>query len=233
MGSNHKASKRVADALRAGHIRFVVYGDDHVIGTHKSINKWINEAGFAKFVSKYFGMTIRDARRITEFCSTMNPDGTLRTRGVVFLQRFFVKNRGDPLLPEILPVRPIEKIIVGYAYGRSASRQNLIDYVLAITGQAYDCGYNHVAYLFCKYVYDELMKLDIKFDFASLIEEKIRAQGDNDIKKLIHRLGLTKEELMRGFPSWADCMAMHVRDDDKNDFSRVKIDDLLAPRIIN
>jgi hypothetical protein len=210
----------IRKGLRSGFIIFVAYGDDHVMGVHRSLSDYINEEGYAAFCAKYFDMKIRDARRIEVFSSTLDPTGELKREGVVFLQRYFIENNGKyDDLPNILPVRPASKIITKFAYGSTGSRTNLSDYKLATIGQAYDSGVNPVAYQFCEHMWNGI---DVS---PADLAEKIKSPDTNEeLNRLFHRVGLTKTELESGFPDWGTCLRMHKRDDNRNDFSMKKVE---------
>jgi len=225
--ATHKKGWRVKIMQQRHRILFVVYGDDHIMGVDVSIADVINEKNFADFVGKYFLMQIRDARDISRFTSSLNPDGTLCRAGVVFLQRYFIDNMGRyPGLPEILPVRPISKIILNFAYGSSCNRTSVADYLLGIVGQAFDCGFNKPAYSFCKYMWQELGGC-LDADWKTLLLKKQAHGNDKDLSKLFNRVGLTFDELEKGFPSWSRIKRMHVRNDLKNEMSTAKIFDFI------
>jgi len=219
----HRASQiNALYALRRCGI--VVYGDDHILFTHKSVYDIINEKAFANFVKKHFNMLIRDIHA-APFITTVNDStGCIVTPGVVFLKRYFV-NRENVFSPAeivlynitstVLPYRPLNAIIQKFAYGKGSCKSN-IEYIVSAIGMAYDTqGTNRVAYEFCKLMY---IRMSVEFfgsiqdELRKFIDELMRSEKDTFVTRLCRTLSMSPNDLVAGFPTWEDLASRHSYD---------------------
>jgi hypothetical protein len=201
--------------LKAGRIHFIVYGDDHVLAYPKYLGEYISEAGFAGFVSQFFSMEIRNIRKVFSFTSVLKRDGEVCGQGVVFLQKYFIRNTtGRKDLPEILPVRPLSKTILKCAYGSKGEKWTIKDYLLGTVGMAYDSGgTNPLAYTFCHQMFSFLLPYVEKEEEIKVFKMKNK---DSSINRVIRKAGISEDELKQGFPTLDRLYDMHIRDDSKN-----------------
>jgi len=214
----------INDKMNEGKIQFPVYGDDHVIGVHKSLSDIINEEGFAKFVNDYCDMEISKIRSNIPFCSTLDDYGNFSEAGVVFLKKYFVeRDRYDfpKYLPEILPCKKFEDCLVKFAYG-NRSRLTLVDYALACIGMAYDnMGINPYIHEFCENLFRYCVQVaDIK-NMDVLKEAYLQSDFFNqrDFTRTLRKIGIPVEQLLKGFPTRRQLIDMHIYDSEYVDFT--------------
>jgi hypothetical protein len=197
-----------------GRVVFVVYGDDHVLGIDKRLHPYINERGYAKFVNYYFSMQIRNIRTLKNFLSTEKRDGEITGDGVVFLQKYFVKNKYGIGAP-VLPFRPLSKTVIKSGYGSKGEKITLFDYMIASLGMVYDSGgTNDLAYIFCKDMFDRLKPL--VEDYDTRLEEYKHSSADTNISRILRKCAISVEELQKGFPTQDHLLSMHIEDEYKN-----------------
>jgi len=211
---------QIRELFRLFRCGIVVYGDDHVLFTHRDVHDIINEQGYAKFVNEFWGMKIRDIHR-AKFLTVPNYfSGEIREPGIVFLKRYFVerssvfskKEIADYSISPILPYRPLGVLVMKLAYGK-AEEKSIVEYVVSSIGMAYDTqGTNRVAYDFCKHIYNELSKC-IVGNIQQVLQEfmrKIQADGkDAYITRLMRTAAITENDIIRGFPRWVDLISRH------------------------
>jgi len=201
-------------------VGIVVYGDDHVLYTHKDVNDIINEPGFARFVADYWKMQIRDMNK-SKFISVPNRHtGMFDQKGIVFLKRYFIERESvftkDELqqykMSPVLPYRPLSAIILKYSYGKAESK-SVVEYIVSAIGMAYDTqGTNKVAYDFCRHMYLSLSKLvygrihDVLKEF---MDEIVREGKDSYITRLMRTASISEKDIVLGFPDWTALIARH------------------------
>jgi len=198
----------------------IVYGDDHVLFTHKDIHDIVNEAGFARFVSEFWGMKIRDIHR-ANFLTVPDPwSGEIKEAGIVFLKRYFV-NRSTVFTKDeiakykislVLPYRPLGALIMKLAYGK-ADKKSVVEYIVSSIGMAYDTqGTNKVAYDFCKHIYRTLsvhVEGKIQDVLKEFMETVAREGRDSYVTRLMRTAHISENDIVRGFPKWSELMARH------------------------
>jgi len=210
--------RRQMDALFAsGHVEFACYGDDHNGGVHHLLHDIINENGYAQFVLSCVGMEIKDIRNNIPFLSEPDWAGGMSTRGVVFLQRYFVTR--PPHFPastaRIVPYRPITKYYWKLPFGSGGIRTP-IDFLLSAAGNAYDSmGTNLIAYEFLRHVYfsvalaEGLSTKKIREHY----EARMHDPKEKDFNKLMRKADISMEDLLSGFPSMERLQSLHIVDD--------------------
>jgi hypothetical protein len=204
--------KRIMECLELKVIALCVYGDDSIFGVPKDLTHVVNMYGFAKFVSDYHGMTMRDICEYDEFLASPNIEtGGLIKKGISFLQRYFVKretvtDRED--LAPVLPYRCFYKIYTKYAFGTGEVRDP-IDYVLAAIGMAYDShGTNARAYEFASTMF-KLNMTRLGTSFSEAINKYQFNESDTALTRLCRKLSIPLEQLRMGFPSRDSILDMH------------------------
>jgi hypothetical protein len=211
---------QIRNLLRLYRIGIVVYGDDHVMFTHKDVHDIINETGFARFVHDFWNMQIRDIHRSSFFSKPNKYSGFLKEPGIVFLKRYFVRREDvftqeeidDHDMSPVLPYRPLGALIMKYAYGK-ADEKSIIEYVVSAIGMAYDTqGTNKVAYDFCEHMYNSVSRLivgKIEQLIQEFIERVIKEGKDTYITRLMRTAKLTSNDIINGFPTWESLMSRH------------------------
>jgi len=222
--------KQIMQLLKYRRIGICVYGDDHITFTHKHVFDIINLKLFSDFCYNYWGMTIRDIHTRPFFTKPNNRTGLVDSAGIVFLKRYFVK-REDVYTPEeiihygvtasVLPYRPLNAVVLKYAYGKGDSK-SCIEYIVSAIGLAYDThGTNRVAYDFCKHMYDSL-SLDfygnVEFEIERFMNEEVAEGRDTYVTRLMRTAGITNGDIVLGFPSWEMLARRHNYDSDYVDF---------------
>jgi len=147
--------------------------------------------------------------------------GNIRTAGIVFLKRYFV-HRKDVFSPNqirkykmaaILPYRPLNALVVKYAYGK-AEEKSIVEYCVSAIGMAYDTqGTNKVAYDFCRHMYESLSRT-IDGNVIAILEAHIRKKCESGqdayITRLMRTANVTIDEMVQGFPTWRSLKQRHV-----------------------
>jgi hypothetical protein len=189
-------------------IRIVVYGDDHVWCTPIILRNVMNEHLFAAFVNKYIGMTIRDPETKLKFFSTTHFNGELKYVGVVFLKRYFIKEKlVDKVgFPIVYPFKPTHDSLIKLF----CSKEGLdFIYPLQAIGQAYDTlGTNSTSYLAIKMFYDYWIRR-LKKSPLQIFNEAVEKCDSNLLRKIMRRSGLTLDDLKRGFPGCDYLLSLH------------------------
>jgi len=198
----------------------IVYGDDHVLFTHRDVHDIINETGFARFVAVFWGMKIRDIHRAKFLTVPHNYSGEISVPGIVFLKRYFVSRESvftpseirDHKISPVLPYRPIGALIVKLAYGK-ADTKSVVEYIVSSIGMAYDTqGTNRVAYDFCKHVYKHLSRA-VYGNIHQILQEfmnRIMREGkDAYITRLMRTAHISENDIVKGFPKWSDLISRH------------------------
>jgi len=211
---------QIRELFRLYRCGIIVYGDDHVLYTHKDVHDIINETGFAKFVTEFWGMKIRDIHRANFLTVPNKYDGGIVESGIVFLKRYFVR-REDVFSPEeirlhsmspVLPYRPLGSLIMKLAYGK-ADEKSVIEYIVSAIGMAYDTqGTNRVAYEFCRHVYRTLsagVHGHIHDKLKEFMDKIAREGKDQYITRLMRTAAISPNDIIRGFPRWSELIARH------------------------
>jgi len=201
-----------------GKVHFCCYGDDHNGSSHVGIVELINETAFAKFVARIFGMEIQEIRNNVEFLSEPDFGGGLRSRGMVFLQRYFIRRpkHFPDTTAHILPYRPITKYYWKLPFCANGVRTGM-DFLLACCGSAYDTmGTNLVAYEFIRHVfYSVSLVLGVSTaEIRKHYEQRLNDPKERDFTKIMMKANVTKEDLLNGFPSMEGLIKLNVYDAD-------------------
>lgn len=222
--NNPHRKNLILKIYRLRYAGIIVYGDDHVLYTHRSIHDIINEQGFAHFVKYYFNMQIRNIHQ-APFITRVHPTaGVIITPGIVFLKRYFI-NASSVFTPAemifykitspVLPFRPIHALTNKYAYGKGDTKSKL-EYMISAIGMAYDTqGTNKAGYRFCELMYKRLRQTVEEDPRKEILQhiENIRASGqDTYITRLMRTLHLSDEDILGGFPNWEDLVRRHTYD---------------------
>ena len=199
----------LARMVALGMLIIIVYGDDHVWATPRSIAHIVNEFSWAAWLKKYTGMIIRDAATVTNFFSTIDSAGEIKEAGVVFLKRYFVLQRPYGAgYPSVLPFKPTHDSILKMVCNKDNDPRT---YPLQAIGQAYDTlGTNPVAYMMIKYFYDEWMKkLEMTpYSFREVVAKMHTMQTN----RLTKKIGYNILKTMPTFPTLDTLMEQHKID---------------------
>jgi len=200
--------KQIDLCVSRGWINIVLYGDDHILRTIRALQGVIGEQQFVNFLYEFFDMKSRDVREDVPFLSVPDTRGGLRTRGIIFLKKYFIELpphmiRTHLNMPSIVPYRTLDSYVHRIAFGANMERSE-IDQILSCIGNAYDTmGTNLTAYRFLHMVYSELIhSLNITpQNLKKMMAHRLEDRNNKDITKLMRKCNLTSSELLDGFPT--------------------------------
>jgi hypothetical protein len=238
MAKHPERCAQIKELFRLFRCGIIVYGDDHVLFTHRDVHDIINEMGFARFVHEFWGMQIRDIHR-ARFITIPDPlTGQIIYPGIVFLKRYFIRRETvfsadeitQYMMSPVLPYRPLHAIVMKYAYGKGEEK-SIVEYIVSAIGMAYDTqGTNKVAYDFCLHMYNRL-SVKVYGNITEILEQfmvdLVRDGKDTYITRLMRTAAISQDDIVRGFPSWEDLMARHKYSKDYVKFGgfRTKIEE--------
>jgi hypothetical protein len=181
----------------------IVYGDDHAYNKTKDplVAKYFSGANFVIFMKTFFDVEVRNMLDGICFLSTA-AHGQLLTRGLTFLKHQAVANPCKrPGQCKYLPYRESREYFVRVAWGRENKVRTLFDVVLSTLGHAYGTyASNYDAWVGLRYIYMHAMaKLGVAS--SSSLRDIIENLPSDDIKDF-RRKGISREELLTGFPTW-------------------------------
>jgi len=222
--NNPHRKNQILELFRKRLVGIIVYGDDHVLFTHKSIHDIINEKGFANFVKYYWGMEIRNIHTAKFISEVHYTGGVLVRPGIVFLKRYFV-NASNVFTPgemirynitsPVLPFRPIHALTNKYAYGKGETK-SILEYAVSAIGMAYDTqGTNRAGYVFCEIMYRRALKVldgDPRDAINKYLYELRMSGRDTYITRVMRTLNLSDEDIVAGFPEWESLITRHYYD---------------------
>jgi len=200
-----------------GKIVIIVYGDDHVIGSHKEISHLINEMEFAKFLFRFLDMNVKDINMNVPAVTVPNSYGGISVPGFVFLKRYLInkpKHFKRPDVARIVPYRPTWQYYYKIPYGSDGPR-SMIDCVLSCMGNAYDSmGTNLHAYVFLFFVFSFLMSQPSlnKMSIREMYVAHLRKSERTDVTRIMRKMNLTVEDIIKGFPSIEDLEIRNIND---------------------
>lgn len=206
-------------------VKLIVYGDDHVYnkGMHEKWSGFFSGAAFSQFCKTYYNCDIRDLEDGVSFLS-VTKDGYLVIRGVTFLRHQFVVNPYymNPNYPgqcQFLPFRETREVMIRAVYAREVKTREPLDILLSIVSHAYGTyGANKDAYDRLLILYNTIF-IGEGFDRGLLESELFRRASTREMSK-IRQMGLTPEELSRGFPSWDTIIKKNTYDPVYQDISQ-------------
>jgi len=216
MHCNPSIRKKIRVLFKDGKIVIVVYGDDHIIGVHRSIHSMISEEKFAEFIGKFFDMKTKDVRNDVNFLSIPNDHGTLNLKGIVFLQRYFIgipsHFTAHPRMPQVYPYRPITKYYWKLPFG-GGEKRSVVDLMMACIGNVYDTmGTNRLAYEFFLFMFMILKKISGITDIRKHFLARLNDLEERDLIKLLNKSGISLEDILEGFPTLHKLENMHMID---------------------
>mmetsp|Transcript_66033 Transcript_66033/g.59297 ORF Transcript_66033/g.59297 Transcript_66033/m.59297 type:complete len:763 (+) Transcript_66033:145-2433(+) len=204
----------IMNSLKSGDIDLAIYGDDFHWMIPESLHSCMNIDKLHDFVSTYLEMQMRDTKTLYRFLSVPdNVTGSLAVTGATYLSRYFIHVRDLDVVAKqtslVVPYRDFYKTANKFAFGLGYAR-NIKDHILASIGMAYDTfGTNFVAYSFCKFMFDELVKkMGTSFDY---LYEYLGTTG-KDISGVLRKVGVSPDQLKEGFPSRSKLLSMHSLD---------------------
>jgi hypothetical protein len=204
-------------------LSFICNGDNSCMSRHDSLKDVITFTAYEDFLSRVYGITMRDKFETREFFTLPNTKtGGIDRYGVQFLSRYFVKRetvtkRTD--IATILPYRDFLKTARKYAFGDGSTRSP-IDFVLAAIGMVYDSfGTNDMSYIFCRHMYDSGMKRLQCTTIQEMFTKKIQSTELECTARMMNsfmkKIGISEEELLRGFPTQDQLLDKHIVDPTK------------------
>jgi hypothetical protein len=220
----HNAPKEEQEEVEAHFfliVRIIVYGDDHLYNKGKGkASKYFSGTLFAEFMKKHFDVIIRDLKDGIPFCSTER-DGFIVEMGATKLKHQFVRNTAKgPKQPNFLPYRESREFIIRAIHGRETRSRDQVDVLLSVVGHAYGTyAANKDAYERLFLLYSELVSS--LSDKIEDVTEMMRSRLTHDDLKKMRQTGITAEEIVSGFPTWATLMEKNTVDDFYQDISKV------------
>jgi len=195
-------------------IHILVQGDDHILRFPlcEELALWMSIEGWNLWLNKYWGMTIRDMKRV-KLLSVADQHGGLIDEQVCFLKYYTVRNslsqeRGQP---RYLSYRPTNDLVLRLIWSREAETRDLFDMLLSCIGHAYGTYYSNLhAYNYLAVVYSHvLLALDLTEEVAVKRMMEIKSES---IQKSIRKRGLSPEMITYGFPTPAKLIELNVVD---------------------
>jgi len=192
----------------------IVYGDDHAYNkTMKPlVSKYFAGTNFSIFMKTYFGVELRNLKDGIPFLSTACM-GELTSMGMTFLKHQAVRN---PCKDEgqcyYLPYRESREYFVRVAWGRENKLRTLFDVILSSIGHAFGTyASNYDAWTGLKFIYFHAMTT-LGITGARSVAEAVGELSTDDIKDY-RRKGISKDELLGGFPSWNTLVKKNCSDE--------------------
>lgn len=194
-------------------IKYICYGDDLLYNAtqDEKAQQYFNIDRFAEFVKTYFNMSLRDTKRNLPFVSDTF-GGWITTPGASFLKHFFVENpvktEGQA---EFLPFRESREILIRAIHGRESKARDPTDVMLSLIGHAFGTyAANRDCYIRQQYLFLSLMTIQ-GTSYKQLLHEKLETLDIQSIRKM-RQMGITSEEIAKGFPSWDQLVEKNVVD---------------------
>jgi hypothetical protein len=197
-------------------IALIVYGDDHVWNKTEdpTVSMYFSGHNFSRFMKSYFGVEVRGIKDGVSFLSDTYM-GMIVRWGVTFLRHQFVRNPffGEPGQCRYLPFRECREYFARVAWGKESRERDYLDIILSCLGHAYGTyGSNVQAWWGLRMIYLRTIKA------MGLVEALVLAQvvanaRDSDFKEL-RRKDISREEILKGFPSLETLKAKNVWDPD-------------------
>jgi len=204
-------------------LRIVVYGDDHLYNKGEGkYAEYFSGGIFAQFMKEHFGVVVRDLKDGLPFISKVK-DGWILEEGATLLKHQFVinhnKSKGQATF---LPFRESREIMIRAIWSRETKIREPLDVLMSVIGQAYATfAANRDAYERLLSLYVELIKsIENIGGLEQAIEDRL---NHNDLKK-IRQAGITKEELIAGFPTWQRLEEKNVYDEAYQEVSNMPFD---------
>jgi hypothetical protein len=190
------------------------YGDDQVYCKGRCPEAEVfNIIRFSEFLSRYFGVVMRDLESGQPFCSVAL-NGYMLRPGQVFLKHYAVRNpyHYEVNQPNFLPYRSTFDYVVKAAWGREVKARDSFDVVLSIIGHAYGTyASNRDAWISLRLFYEELL-IGLGTGHDSVMKE-VRSRVETADLKKFRQMGVTDSELMNGFPTWRTLISRNLKDD--------------------
>jgi len=201
-------------------VRIIVYGDDHLVNIGSGMEAtYFGAHLFSKFLLDHFNVTLRDINCDKPFVSEQ-VDGWLTSVGSTFLRHQFLlnpcKEEGQSVF---LPSRESREVLSRAIWGREADSRDVLDVLMSCIGHAYGTyGANLDAYWRLRFLYGAcLNQLGLHpLDLAASYESRIH---ELTIRKL-RQVGVSKEELLGGFPDLDTLKRKNIVDWKYQDISR-------------
>jgi len=194
-------------------VALIVYGDDHLWNktSDPKIAPYFSGYAFARFMKRYFDVEVRGIKDGITFLSD-TVMGMLSRIGATFLRHQFVLNAwrdsDDNPVPSMrrtgqcryLPFRESREYFARCAWGKENRVRTELDIILSCIGHAYGTyNSNHYAWYGLKMIYSEAVK-SLGLPEAETLRQVIGHATDDDFKEM-RRKGVTREEILQGFPT--------------------------------
>jgi hypothetical protein len=194
-----------------------VYGDDNVIGFHKDFLKWFTEENFTMFFLQFGNFTLRDFQIHLQFLSVPDGRGGLKTKGVVFLQKYAIKlpeKFNYPGMPKIVHYRPVQVNIKKFYKGSGDYRTEFDYFLSALTG-VYDNPFNQVWYDFCAHMY---LHFKPKEEWQDKIMQVMK-NTNGYVTRMMRKTHMDVSVLLQGFPTVAQIVNISLHDRNHHKFN--------------
>jgi len=192
---------------------FICYGDDllYNMSDTKLGQTYFNIYRFSSFLKDYFDMDLRDHKNGISFMSKVY-NGWLSTTGSSFLRHYAVENPSkEPGQSISLPFRESREVIPRLIWGREVKARDPIDIMMSCIGHAWGTyGANKDCYDRIKLFFLHLT-MAYKQDYNALLAERVSKLSNESLRKM-RVMGVTPEEVARGFPTWEAICAHNIVD---------------------
>jgi len=220
VGDREELEQAVLDAM------IVIYGDDHVYNRGTGIGAtYLSGVQFSAFMKQYFDVDIRDVYDGISYLTKVH-GGRVSRRGACFLKHYFVENehyKVDKKQAPFIPYRETFDFIVRAVWGKEVKDRDLFDVLLSVIGHSYGTyASNHEAYIALRTIYEELF-VELGMTTAETMPEILQRLGNTDIRR-IRQQGLTKEDVLNGFPSWDELIRRNEWRAEEHDIATTAFD---------
>jgi len=182
-----------------------VFGDDFVIAMLKKYRHFANFASYKVFLAR-FGLKFKEGGDVHTFVTKLGSDYSIVKPGVKFLQVFFVEQvQVLPIynsdLPEILPYKDSDRLMIRSVYGNGEPR-SLMDFAISMIGIVWSSyGTNSMVYSYCHFMYTQIL-LELGLEGVDWIQHYLTVvQTHGVIDGLLRKSKISVDQLAMGFPS--------------------------------
>jgi len=191
----------------------VVFGDDFVIAMLKKYKHFANFSAYKIFLSR-FGLSFKEGGDVERFDTVLRPDMSISVPGVKFLQVFFVRQGQvlafpDDTLPEILPFKDSDRLMLRSIYGNGEAR-SLMDYAVSMVGIVWaSFGTNRLVYDYCSFMYVQILR-DLRLSGTDWIRSYLLMAKKGVIDGILRKSRIDVDQLSKGFPTLPHLLSMNV-----------------------
>jgi len=199
--------------LAIEYIMYICYGDDllYNLTMNPLAHQYFNIDKFGRWVKDYFNMNLRDTKHGLSFLSRVS-GGWLVETGASYLKHNMVENPcKDPGQSNFLPFRESREVLIRAVYGRESKSRDPIDVMLSLVGHAWGTyGSNRDCFLRLQHFFVELVG-ECEGTHEEQLKRRLETLDSQSVRKM-RQMGITPEEIAKGFPNWDDIVAKNIVD---------------------